>query len=328
MTVIRTLFLALVLFSGGFAVHAQTIPAGLDTLTLEIQPQFPGAFEETTLRVRSTLLDLSRGSMTVTQNGRTIHEGQGAASVSFTTGRSGLPQSLTVRVTIDGVTHTKNLTFTPSDLTLTYEAASYTPALYKGKKLLPADGQARIIALPDFRLENGNPVNNNQIIYTWKVDGRVLFDESGIGKNNITVTVPTKYRSRIVSVTAATRDSSITTERAITLTPDEPVIRAYILDPLVGALYEKAIMQNENLTDETTVIVEPFHFSASSRNDSALAYQWRMNRATIPGETTPRLTLRNTNNTGGTAALDVRIMREGMPFQIAQHFFNLTFTPR
>ena len=263
--------------------------------------------------------------MTVTQNGTVLREGQGNVSVPFTTGRSGSPVSLTVRVTIDGVVYTGNITFTPADLTLFYEADAYVPSMYPGKRLPPPDGKAKIIALSDFRGSGGVSIPANQILYTWKVDGRTLFEESGIGKESITITIPTKYRSRTISVLASTRDGAISVERTVTLTSQDPRVRTYVFDPLVGVRYESAITEDTHLVGEATLIAEPFYFSASERNEGTLVYQWRLNNVTIPGEVTPRLTLRNTSGQDGTASIDVRILREGMPFQLAQHFFQVFF---
>ncbi|MEK7100055.1 MAG: hypothetical protein AAB883_02875, partial [Patescibacteria group bacterium] len=190
------------------------------------------------------------------------------------------------------------MTVRPADIALIIEPSTTAHPFYQGGTPVGSEGRLRIVALPDIRTTTGARVAPENLIYTWKVDDRLLEAQSGIGKSVLTATAPVRYRDTTVTLTVASADSSYVAQAQTTVSPIDPVVRIYQNDPLLGPLFDHALSGTLPMEgEEETYRAVPYFFS------SAPALTWSVNGAPSGGE--KDITLRSTGTGGGTAALSV-----------------------
>lgn len=297
-------------------------------LTVKLTPNLPGEFQQVKAEVESFSIDLDRSTVTWFVNGKVVSEGQGIKSASFTTGALG--GTNTVRVTAraaDGATYSEVVSVIPADIDLVYESNTYTHPFYKGKSLLPATSAVTITALPNMKTLGGVRVDPKNLVYTWREGTRVLGNNSGSGRNTLTIDGPQVFRTLNISVEASTVDNSLRARKSISITGTSGLAALYQVHPLLGVLFDSAIPSTiRSQDDEISVIAMPYFFTAKSRNDAKLTYTWKLNGQTItnPASDSGILVLRPEGS--GTARLDTQITGSGTVFERASASLNISFS--
>ena len=324
--------IAITIFGGiGTLAHAQVPAVGLqETIETTVIPKFPRAHEEVTLQVTSYTSDFDRANIAWFVDGTRITERIGQRAITFTTGAVG--ETTTIRMvaqTVSGATVERFFRFIPGDVDLVWEAESYAPAFYEGKRLHPPSGTIRIIALPDLRTPEGAHLSPDNLVYTWTVDRTIRPALSGFGKNSIRIGKDDTYKSNLlvtVEVTSLTNDAIA--QESVIINPTQPFILFYEESPLLGLQLNKALNNGFNLErEEVQIVAEPYFFSIANKRDSNLAYTWLMNgtRITETDPTPGKLTLRNTATGTGKSRLTLRLQHNTLLFQGAQGNTTISF---
>lgn len=221
---------------------AQTLSiGGLEPLTLSISPSAPRPYEEVTVTVASTLINLAAANISITANGAAIGSGGRTATVRM--GGPGTQTTIRATATLPEGAYAAAMTVAPADVSLIVEADSTAPAFYLGAKLVPSESRLRIIAIPDIRTAPGTRVPNDQLVFRWRVGDRLLEAESGIGRNVLVATAPPRYRDARVSVSVETRDQAVTGSASVAIAPIDPIVRVYRHDPLQGTWFSRALIE-------------------------------------------------------------------------------------
>ncbi|HEY4489274.1 MAG TPA: hypothetical protein VJA87_02215 [Candidatus Paceibacterota bacterium] len=291
-----TLLLLAAVFGIGFTSYAQL--TGADPLILTVTPNYPRPFQSVTVVPESSVIDLSASNVTVSVNGQVISRGSGAEAAYVTTGGAGTATTVTVTATSGGQTYTKTVTLRPADVALVVEPVSSTHPLYEGGSLIAAEGQVRLVAVPDLRTSGGGSIPAANLIYTWRNGEQILQAASGIGKSVLTATSPVKYRDARITVTVSNQDRSIVAESTVLIAPANPLVRVYRNDPLLGPLYSTALPRNiELLGTEETFRAVPYFFAGTP------AITWTVNNSTR--DTDRDITVRSSGEGSGTALVRV-----------------------
>jgi hypothetical protein len=275
-------------------------------LTLSFSPQAPQPYGTLTVTPESTLLDLHNATITLSQDGAQIYQGN-AAPVSVTLPGPGRKTLISAVATIAGDRYTASLTLFPGAVALVEEPLSSAPALYPGKPLLPDGGSVRLVAVPDFETAPGVKIAPAALSYTWSADGATLDSASGIGKQAIVLAAPLPYRASSVSVAVKSQDGLVQGAAELSLSSAEPTLRLYEDDPLMGILFERALGGAAALSgSEGSIAAVPYSFAISQ---GPPALQWFLDGA--PVEAGSVITLRPTGQGSGTAALSATASAAG-----------------
>ncbi|PIR83201.1 hypothetical protein COU19_01660 [Candidatus Kaiserbacteria bacterium CG10_big_fil_rev_8_21_14_0_10_56_12] len=281
------------------AASAQSL-GDVGTFSITASPQYPRPFEQVTITPLSGQLDITNATMTVTVNKKQTYKGN-AAPVGVPVGAVGTLTTVTVTLTSNGTSSTRSLSFRPQDLSLIVEPLASTPVLYPGKPAVPLGGSVRIVAVADLRSTSGKALDPSQLSYNWTVDEARLSVDSGIGRDTILVASPAQYRSRTVSLIVTSQDGSAVSGNSLTLTDESPVVRVYERDPLLGILFDRAIVNTFSIPSaEKTLFVAPY---ALPSNGTSPRLQWFLNGSAA--QTGPVITLRPTGTGGGSASLSI-----------------------
>lgn len=267
---------------------------------ISIDPRYPTPRSAATLSVSSTMLDLANATMTVSIAGKEIYRGS-VRPVALPLGNAGSITKIAVTIRSGGTSYTQTLSLQPQDVVLVAEPVASTPPLYPGKPSVPIEGMVRIVAMTDLRDANGTIYNPSSLSYAWTVDDTHIANASGIGKRTIIVSSPLEYRSRSVTVAVQNQDGTLVGGASLSLTAQEPLVRIYRHDPLLGILYSRALSGGYPVAGaEDTLYAAPFSFPIS---DGAPVLQWFLNGETV--QTGRSITLRPSGSGKGTASLSL-----------------------
>jgi hypothetical protein len=271
-----------------------------DAFTLSVNPQYPAPYSSATLSAVSSTLDLNTATMIVLVSGKEIYRGN-VQPVALPLGGAGSIVGITVTMLVGGAPYTQTLTIQPQDVALVVEPVSSDPPLYQGKSLVPLEGDVRLVAMANLRDSKGRALDPATCSYAWTVDGAHIANSSGIGKDTILVASPLQYRSRAVSVAVQSSDGRMVGGAAVSLTPNEPSLRVYQNDPLLGIRYDHALSGDYSITDaEDTLYAAPFSFPSTT---GAPFIEWFLNGSSA--QTGTGITLRPAGSGQGTATLSL-----------------------
>lgn len=295
-----------------FFAYGQQLGGTADSMTgrpliVSVSPQYPSPYGKATLSFVSESLNLSNATITITVDGKQFYQGS-VHSISIPLGKAGSTTRANIKLVSNGSTYTESVSIQPQDVSLIIEPLASVPPLYPGKALVPLDGNVRIVAVADFRNSAGAALDPTKLAYTWAVDDMNLANLSGIGKQTVIVASPLQYRTRDVSVTVTSQDGTLVGNASLTFSAEEPSLRIYENDPLLGIRFEHALRDNyEIASTEATFYAAPFSLRANAGNP---LIQWFVNGSAA--QSGSFVTLRPSGSGQGSATLSVTASDGGL----------------
>jgi len=282
------------------AAVAQLMVGGTEAFTISVDPQYPTPQSQVTLTVLSSTLDLNNATMVISIANEETYRGS-VRTVAVPVGKAGSVTNAKVMILSAGANYSQTISIQPEDVVLIAEPISSTPPLYPGKSSVPLEGNVRVVAMANLQDAKGKAVDPATLSYAWTVDDTSIADSSGIGKEAIVVASPLQYRSLSVSVVVQSQDGSLVGGTSISLNAQQPLVRVYKNDPLLGILYDHALSDSYAITSaEATLYAAPFSFPTSN---GAPFLQWFLNGEAV--QTGNAITLRPTGSGQGTASLSL-----------------------
>ena len=299
LTFFTSLALALALPLAAAAQLGGTI-GDTSPFTLDVTPQYLAPYSRAVISVQSSSLDLTNATMTVSVAGKDTYQGN-VQPTSVTLGGAGSATAVKVTLVTDSKTYTQTVSIRPQDVALIVEPVSSVPPLYKGKPFVPLEGGVRVVAMANLRNAGGTAIDPATLAYSWTVDDTRITSSSGIGRSSIKVASPLQYRARTVSVAVSSQDGSLVGGDSLSLSPQEPSMRLYENDPLLGIRFDHALADTFAIKGaESTLYAAPFSFPITS---GAPLLQWFVNGSAA--QTGSLITLRPSGDGEGSASLSV-----------------------
>lgn len=296
-------------------------------IEIEMDPEFPAAFDTVNIRLDSNIIDLNRVPISWYVNGSQLLNGTGQRSVKVKIGDYGSINDIAVRIDTGGKTIQKTIGLSPADITMMYEALdAYVPPFYPGKKIVPTEGVVRIIAIPNFS-SGGNTMDASKGVYIWKRNQKALVGAGGYGKNYLTIKNDKLVGEEVFSVRASDLNNSVSGEKSFTLTPGQPQIHFYQKTwnqpNLAQALDGGFTMRS----DSTTIQAVPYFFSKATAFASDLDINWTINGSPLIIEDlkNPFTIVFNNPNSSGRNTLGLELTSINNLFQEAKNSLNVTF---
>ena len=252
----------------------------INELEVSVSPDYPRPNEKAYITLYMYTRDLNSADITWYQDGKIVLEGKGETSYSFKTASAGTKTNIKVDVKfLNGVLFTKSLSINPASVDLVWEANSYTPPFYKGKALHPRQGNLKVVAMPEF-VVNDKTIPPEKLIYNWSNETKGYQNQSGYGKNSLIVEGSILGQSNTVKVLVTDPVTNLTAQNSIKITPTDPQIVFYKNDPYYGYIFDSALINSFNLTsEEVQILAVPYYFT--KEKDSDLKYNWKLNNQTI-----------------------------------------------
>lgn len=251
-------------------------------ISIGLLPANPQPNQSIQITIESYSINLDASKITWYVNGKEVRKGTGVKNIYTQTGKLGTETS--VKVTVDTGTgiFTKNISIMPASVSIIWEARTYTPPFFKGKALFSHQSNIVFVAAPRI-IANGKEIPKENLIYTWSKNGTTLGDQNGYGRYMLPITGSIISRPLSIDLEVSDPDTGITAFNTIDIAPIEPEIINYIVDPLYGVQYNKALSGSLPLKGrEVTLIAVPYFFSSQRAvNGGELTYTWSINGDTI-----------------------------------------------
>jgi hypothetical protein len=309
---------------------AQFDPAGAgDIFSLSIYPTQPGPNQNIEVDAESFSINLDTIKMTWVVNGKVVAVGVGVKSINTITGPIGSKTSISVNATTPLGNVNKTISLQINSVNLSFEGVTSIPDFYKGLPLPSNQSSVRIVAFPDI-MKGGVKVSDNSLVYTWKINGSIISDESGYGKNFFIYKFPIVSRPVTVEVSVSIPNQNNGAKASIVINPVSPKVLIYENNPVLGINYSAAVGQVFSLTNaESRFVALPYFFSARNRFDPSLNYAWSVGGSSVSGSSDDlsAIVVRPDKGASGNTTIAVNVTQSDNILQTANAFFNLIFGP-
>lgn len=297
-------------------------------LEMTMVPENPEPGQSVKITLKSFSFDIDRATITWFINGQEKITGVGIKEYSTVAGKNG--EKTTVKASILPLDKSRTeieAFFIASSVDLIYESLSYTPPFYKGRAMNPNQGAVVVVAMPNLVNNAGQKISTENIVYSWKKDGKVQASVSGIGKNTFTFSGTVPIRDTTIGITVSTIDNTIFSTKEITISNYPPQIIFYENSPVYGIMMNKAVKNTvKMLTDEFSVLATPYFFSSGYATTPDLDYVWSLNNKTVGNqEIKNAFTVRQEKAGAGTANIDLKINNNVRIFQFTTNGYTINF---
>jgi len=280
---------------------------GLQDSEVEVttMPTNPEPYQNVTISLISYATDLNKAFIEWQSGSTLVLSGTGRTSYSFKALGPNTNTVFIVKITPaeGGSKITKQIVISPSDIEILWEGVnSYTPPFYKGKNFSSTEGLIRVTAIPNTSKVKSS---KNNMVYTWKNNGKTVLNASGYGKDSYLFTNSELNNTEEITVTASSVDGSYNATKTIKIPILNPKIIFYKKSPTEGVLYNNALQDEVFIEeDEMTVVAAPY-FLALRGNENKFTYSWQINGNDIntPSKKT-ELTIRPSSR-GGYATIGI-----------------------
>lgn len=259
-------------------------------------------------------------------NGVTVLQGAGANVLTVKMGEVGTVSTVFVRAELaDGSFITKSVTLSPSSVLLLYEAPkSYVPVLYEGRSL-PSDGATvRVTAIPQMS-DGGTMLNPSTLSYSWYIDGELLSNYSGYGKQAADIPLDYLRDSDDIKVVVYSPRGGTAT-KTINIRPHSVMPLLYTYDQLFGTNLNNLIGKRFEITRDFAVSLEPFYVSSKETREPV--YTWFLNGLPSTPLGGRVLSLHPKENSYGSQTLTVKVEGPAKVIQTAETTTELIFDTR
>lgn len=295
--------------------HAQAQAITPLTMSISISPPLPGPYETVLATVNAVGLDVDRALIVWKVNGVEKGQGVGGKTLSFTTGPIGSVTTLeVVGIPPSGIRLSGKLEVRPSSVAILWEAQTYTPPFYKGKALVTPGARLTLTVVPEIVDAAGKRYTPEELVYKWERGNYGVPEISGYGKYHIAVENSTFLRPLDYTVTVSNINDQIVGRGYIQIPIAQTRLSLLEDHPLLGVRYENALGSTYALSrDEATLLVEPYYYSVTKRNEGALEYRWKVGTGTP--SVRDSITLRRVGNQGGQSKIELLVKHLGQVLQ-------------
>ncbi len=288
-------------------------------------PQTPRAHQEVTIRVNNFSTDTTEDRITWSVNDTIVQDQIGGTSIKIRMGEVG--ESVHVVATILsrklGEVFSKDITLTPGDVAVLWEANTYTPPFYKGKPLPSYRSTIKLIPFPTMLID-GRLIPPKDLLYQWSRNYQNIPSISGYGKQYSFIEASGGTREELLTLTVKDLESKAETERSVAISIVEPKILLYSGSPLQGTRYEQALNKSFTLgTQETTIKGEPFFISNEEIEEGSSPLKWKQNGKEIPS-LYGSVTLQKPSTTG-SSRIDASLENPKRILQFAQTGITISY---
>lgn len=271
--------LLVVIFITPLLARAQLSALGIHLLTISVESGEVSPHADISVRLRNNGGDdLSQNLIRWSTNGTTIAAGVGLTKTQITLGGLGVPTSLTATIISPSgaILDSESITLTPAVVDLLWDADTYAHPFFLGKTLPFPGAVVRAEARPVF-IQNKTQIENADLYFEWRMNGVLLSDESGMGKNTLSIPSPALFSTGYLSVLVSSKDGS-QAKATVRIPTKDPYLVLYRIDPLLGIDFYNALGKNNVVNDsEETFTMVPYAAPTHLLRDSRLLIEWLVN---------------------------------------------------
>lgn len=235
--------------------------AAYSGLEVSTNPTIPRPGEEVTLTAQYIGEDPGRYLFVWIVDDDERLRGVGNNSLTLTAPRLGESLEVVVSVEDQGtVLGSRRIVLRPAELTIEWEGNGARAPFAPNRPLLSGHGSVRVHALANFTDASGRGIPEDDIYFSWEVNGTTQKGASGYGKKSTIVQAPFFTQPFTIRVTGVTRDKRLSGADQVTIRPRSPEFVVYQTSPLSGLSDSRAIVDSFNFqTTEVSFVAFPLH---------------------------------------------------------------------
>lgn len=290
-----------------------------------VEPEFPAAFQNVSIRLDSNTIDLNRYSIQWFVDDVPKVVGVGKRDYNLTSGNYGSNIQILVVISTGTTSIRKTINISPRDTTVLWEAInSYVPPFYRGKKLAPQESLIKVSAIPNF--QNNNSLELGNAVFLWNRNGNKILNIGGYNKDSIIIEHNKLRTSEVIEAVVSTVSGGASAKKSATINIIEPEIHWYVRDEFN---YRRLRAVDKGLriaSGNVNLIAEPYFFSLEN-NIQDLDFSWKVNNETIyldPSAPKHELTVNNPEK-DGQVVFDAKIENPKTFLQSAAKSVTLYF---
>lgn len=287
-------------------------------ISVVVSPEPPKPNQPTTITLSSFSVNIDTLMIIWKVNGTTKKSGTGAKTFSADSPAIGESTTVTADILSKGSSIKKTIVLRPAELDMLWESTdSYVTPFYKGKSLPGSEGGIRIVAIPN---TGDSKTKGDELVYTWRRNFTAAPSLSGYGKQAMTTRLNYLNPVQTIDVSASSVSGSYNAQNQVRISPAQPKILYYKIDPVLGLLTNNIIANGTTISDLSfELFAAPLFFSTETLNSNELQYKWSVSGKSIPqGSIKNRLTLQFKEKMAGTAQVSTSIESAARIFQQAQ----------
>lgn len=322
MNIIRTALISLIISPMFFvsSAHADI------SATLSLEPKNPLPNSPVAITIDSYSFDVNTSFIYWKIGGKTVLEGEGAKTLTITTGGVGVSTVIVVGAkTADGNAIEQQVTISPSSVLLIYEAPrSYVPLFYEGRSLPSTGGIVRVTALPQIS-DDSKILPASSLSFTWYLNDTVLKDISGIGKQSANIRLDYLETENEIKVVARSPLGNTGT-KTITVYAHPIMPLLYQYDQILGTNFNTLISRRFETVSDFTLALEPFY--VSQKENTEPTYEWFLNGLPATPLGGKILSLHPKEDSYGSKTLTIKVNGPDRRLQNAETKVDLVFDTR
>lgn len=327
---LRSLFIVCiaVLLSFTGTASAQLLPGSGLTLTSSTNNPIPG--QTVTITATSYNFDINTATYTWTVAGKVVQKGIGKTTFAVQAPALGKKTAIEVTgTTQDGDDFSASLLLGSGSIDLIVESDGYVPPLFRGKTSLAYQNTVKVVAMPHLADASGKEYDPSTLIYQWsKGDGTTLAQQSGYGRQSISLQGGLVPRPYVLNVTVSTRDGQAQGQNSVDIEVAAPKIMFYIDDPLYGTLWNIAAGGNIYIGSqkEASVVASPYGFNIDNSGTTGYDMKWLVNGTLRPELSSSRsVVLRAPEGQSGSSVVKLSMRNLEAILQGAEAGFGASF---
>ncbi|MBI2020989.1 hypothetical protein HYS99_00560 [Candidatus Giovannonibacteria bacterium] len=247
------------------AFYAEALTISTDNLVLSPSPAYPKANSEFIIKAKTFSFDATRARFTWYLDGKKIDEGTGLTEQTFVARKLGSKMNIRAAVlSADGEYFEDSITISVSDIDLIISPLTYTPPFYRGAPLASPGSVVEIIAIP--HLYSGSArINPQSLIYEWSLNNKPVQNQSGGGKNILSLKLADVSNSeQVVTLKASTVSGNTSVERNVRVRTYQPEILFYETNSVTGKKVKASSFFNFTPASSFSILAEPFYMALES----------------------------------------------------------------
>lgn len=310
-------------------VYAQ-IPTSLGGLDLSLSSENPVPGQTVTITARSYTIDINSAKINWLVNNSSVKSGIGATVLEVKAPALGKTLSVKVSATTpEGKIETGTIVVGSGSVDMIFETDGYVPPFFRGKISPVYQNAVKIIAIPHLANSSGVEYDPKTLIYQWQKNDRAIENQSGYGKQSITLVGDLVPRAYDLRVDVWSRDNVAHGQGLVEVAVSEPVITFYVDDPSYGTLFNRAIDSIVRIGSqkETAILAVPFGFNESASENGSLEWSWLINSAAHNELSSSKsIVLRAPDNSAGSSNVRLDIRNTDKILQGASGGFSASFS--
>lgn len=275
---------------------------GLETfdtpeLAITLNPAHPSPGDIVTASLDDYAGGVFGAQINWTYNGVSVPNSNNQRSVQFIAGEAGTRSVLTADLTLtQGTSQSLTRTITPVYMDIVIEPQTRIPDWYQGRSLPSLGSQINATVL----LNDGSIIDPQNVVYTWRMNQRVLEGGPIRGGNRVSFITP-RGNELVLSVTANDTRGNTIAKRTIAVKSVLPELSFHEKHTLYGVQSVPIQPSMQVLGSLLTVQAEPFFLDTRVYNNPDVA-EWEVNSIrTGNGSQNPyEITLQGSNQQSNT----------------------------